>query len=176
MILFYSCSVLNAVNTFQQAIESSINASERQFITEKLAVVIVDQNPSNFNNTTLFVDVDDNRDTDLDSVNVIVQSNMTPSFNASIFLPASLIEEGHIEADFFRIAFAVFSSDVFFQSHVASQYGPQIMADNLTVGPIIVSASLFSDMEDLQITDLNNPVVIEFRKPKVCISPQQNCT
>ncbi len=111
------------------------------------------------------VNVSDSDNLDLD--NIQEQGNVV--FNASLSLPATLIEEGNIEAeeDPLRLGYVVYANDAFFHSSPGSEYGAQLAEGNLTVGSFVVSASLFGGDKDIKVQDLRNPVVIEFRKPEV---------
>ena len=111
------------------------------------------------------VNVSDSDNLDLDNV----QEQRRVEFNASLSLPATLIEEGNVQAkeDTLRLGYVVLTNDAFFHSSSESEYGAQLAEGNLTVGSIVVSASLFGGDEEIKIQDLSNPVVIEFRKPEV---------
>lgn len=107
----------------------------------------------------------------LDSVNVIDSSskaNQTSS-NASLILPSSIFTEGGgLQDDTpVRVAYAVFSKDILFQS--SEEYGDILADGNRSVGTPIVSASLINGSG--QVMEIKNltimPVIIEFSKPWV---------
>ena len=162
---------MKAIDTFQQTIETPINQTEAHFVTENFAVSIIETSPLDFSNVTVLVNIDERNLIDPNGINIISQRRMqASSSNASLFIPDTLIEEGGINEgqSLIRVGYGVFSKDVLFQSSTSSVYGQQIAAGNLTVGSIVVSASLFDNAEQvIEIENLNTPVVMEFRKSKV---------
>ena len=91
------------------------------------------------------------------------------SFNASIFLPETILNGVNItmrmnNSDNVRISYTIFLSDALFQVNPNSDFGMNLRQANLSANNMIISATITNAGK---VENLNNPVIISFRKPPV---------
>ncbi len=161
-------SILRAIDSFQTAIDLPTNTTMTQFVTENVAFHMLETSSSSFVNMTFQVNLEDYDSISNNGITIDYRHNVS-LFNSSLSVPENVLEgrTGATIDEPIRVSYAVFLRDILFQESPGSVYGSRIAANNLTVGSIIVSASLSSDNQIINITDLVTPIVIKFRKPEV---------
>ena len=172
-IFLQNFRILNAVNTFQQKIVIQTNQEElfmrkTQFAKEKVGIVVLETNSSEFRNLTLLADLEESLISSADELIVSDQQRTHSSFNVSLFLPDTLADETNLQPDStLRVGYALLLGNVLFQGGSDSELGSQIASGNLTLGPTTIAANLFNVEGEIAVQGTSSPVVIQFRKPEV---------
>ena len=104
-------------------------------------------------------------------VNLTTSGGSDPqeSFNAFIFLPETILNGVNItmrtnNSGNVRISYTIFLSDSLFQVDPDSNLGTNLRLSNLSVSNMIISATITNAGK---VENLDNPVIISFRKPPV---------
>ena len=163
-IIFQFYRILSSLDTFQNKVILSGPNRTVTFQKEEIAIIISENNRTTFQNQTFVVEVQNGRLLDRGGVMLVENIKLSEAKSESMMslsIPDSLSQNYEGKGPI-RISYNVFLSTVLFQASTG-YYGQLITAGNLTVGGVVISASV----SNKTIENLDDPISITFTKPKV---------
>ena len=159
--------ILNSLRDFERLIDLP-NSTMDTRVVGRTGISIIELGKTDFRNQSFSI-VSGETLVNLTTSEGIDPSSQQESFNASIFLPETILNGVNItmranSSDNVRISYTIFLSGSLFQVDPSSNFGMNLRQTNLSVSNMIISATITNAG---QVENLSSPIIISFRKPPV---------